>query len=774
MPLDQALKYAIQIADALDRAHRSGVFHRDVKPANIMVTRDGCKVLDFGLAKTALRVGPDDATGIASALTGVGTILGTPQYMAPEQYEGKEADARSDIFAFGCVVYEMVTGKRSFDGKNRASLIAAVLGADPAPMSAIVPVTPPALERLVQRCLAKDPEDRYQSMRDVVLDLRSIAEGGQEVQATRLKSRVPVFWPWVAAGVCALIAAGLALVHFREKPLDEPAIFANVPIPPNSTTGFLAISPDGRRLVLSFNSEGKSQLYVRSLDSPQLRPLANTDNARAFFWSPDGKFVAFFADGKLKIIPAVGGLTQSLCDDTGLGRGGTWNRDGIILFADAQGTILRVNAAGGACTPVIKPEKDAYRGFPAFLADGGHFLYFASSPDDSKRGIYLASLDDPKGRRLLAELSGPIYTPPRPGSRYGHVLFLRGTSTLMAQPFDERALQLAGDPFVVTEQASLSNTNPQPAADASANGILAYIANVSRDLQLTWFDRTGKELGTAGPRNQLRGVALSPDGKTLATTVTQNGIGGVWLRDLARDSESRLAETGTAAVWSPDGSRVIYTKRNDLYVRGAAGGGDETIVLANGNLKTASDWSRDGRYLLYTETDSKTQGDIWYLENPPSGGGKPVRFLGTNAMESQGQLSPDGRWIAYTSNDSGSGEIYIRPFPSGPGEWKVSVRTGAEPRWSADGKEIYYLERSVPLRLMAASVKPGPGNTLEIGVPRKLFEYSAITNVPTGNIFSYSPAAGGRFLATVSTDIGPPAVNVISNWQKFAAGAKGQ
>ena len=450
--------------------------------------------------------------------------------------------------------------------------------------------------------------------------------------------------------------------------------FRQRPHPPELHYGIPRDSPDGRRLILSIVSEGNSQLYVRSLDSPQLRPLANTDNARAFFWSPDGKLIAFFADGKLKTIPAGGGLAQSLCDDTGLGGGGSWNRDGIILFADRTGTILRVNTAGGACTPVIKPEKDGYRTFPAFLPDGRHFLYFAGSPDNSKRGIYLASLDDPKGRRLLAELSDPIYAPPRPGSRYGHVLFLRGTSTLMAQPFDERALQLAGDPFVVAEQASLSNTPPRPAADASANGILAYIANVSRDLQLTWFDRTGKVLGTVGPRKQLRGVALSPDGKTLATTVTQNGIAGVWLRNLARDSESLLAETGTVPVWSPDGSRVIYTKRNDLYVRDAAGGGPETIVLANANRKTASDWSRDGRYLLYTETDSKTEGDIWYLENPLAGRGKPVRFLGTNATESQAQLSPDGRWIAYFSSESGTGEVYVRPFLPAPGNGKYPSR----------------------------------------------------------------------------------------------------
>jgi Tol biopolymer transport system component len=346
----------------------------------------------------------------------------------------------------------------------------------------------------------------------------------------------------------------------------------------------------------------------------------------------------------------------------------------------------------------------------------------------------------------------------------------------MAQPFDDRSLQLAGDPVVVAEQASLSYSPPQPNADASANGMLAYVANQSREMQLTWLDRTGKELGKADPRNFLRGVALSPDGKTLATRITQNGIEGVWLRDLARDSESRLAETGGAPVWSPDGSRVVYTKQNDLYLRDAAGGGVETPLLTNANRKTASDWSRDGRYLLYTETDSKTQGDIWYLENPlGSTPGKPVRWLGTTTMESQAQFSPDGRWVAYSSNELGSSAaVYIRPFPSGPGQWKVSTGGGREPRWSADGREIYYLMISNPNRLMAASVKPGPRNTLEIGVPQKLFEFGALTTVPPGNIWTYSPAPGGRFLVTVSADTGAPVINLISNWQKILEGAKGQ
>jgi Tol biopolymer transport system component len=504
--------------------------------------------------------------------------------------------------------------------------------------------------------------------------------------------------------------------------------------------------------------------------------LANTDNARTPFWSADSKFIAFFADGKLKTIPAGGGLAQTLCDGAGLGGGGTWNRDGAILFAiRGPGGIFRASATGGACTPVLKAEKDKAYEFPVFLSDGRHFLYSVGSLDDSKRGIYLASLEDTAGHRLVAESSSAIYTPPRPGSRYSHLLFLRGTSTLMAQPFDDSVLQLAGDPVVVAEQASLSNTPPQPNADASANGILAYVANQSREMQLTWLDRTGKELGKAGPSNFLRGVALSPDGKTLATTITQNGISGVWLRDLARDSESRLVETGQAPVWSPDGKRIAYNKQNDLYLRDAAGGGDETALIANANGKAASDWSRDGRYLLYTETDSKTQGDIWYLENPlGSTPGKPVRLLGTTARESQAQLSPDGRWVAWYSNESGSGAVYIRPFPSGPGQWKVSAGGAVEPRWSADGREIYYLQPSNPNRLMAASVKPGPGNTLEIGVPQKLFEFRALTAIPTGNTWTYTPASGGRFLVTVSANTGAPVINLISNWQKILEGAKGQ
>jgi Tol biopolymer transport system component len=437
-----------------------------------------------------------------------------------------------------------------------------------------------------------------------------------------------------------------------------------------------------------------------------------------------------------------------------------------------------VNAAGGPCTPVTKVRPNTRHGGPEFLPDGKHFFYVVQAPEQAESGIYLAALDDPAGRRLLADQSSVLYTPPALGSRVSHLLFLR-ENVLMAQPFDAAALELAGDPFPLVAQASSIGTPMLlPTASVAGNGVLVYLANQSLDRQLAWFDRSGKELGQVGARSRRRGVTLSPDGKAASSSLPD----GVWLLDLPRGVETHLTQATqvfSGVVWSPDGGRVVFTKNQDLYLKDPSGRGVEELLLQSGHVKSASDWSRDGRFLLYTDQDPKTRSDIWYLPDPLKPGSKqPVKFLATESNEGEPQFSPDGKWVAYFSNESGN-DVYVRPFPSGAGQWRVSTNTGRDPRWSRDGKELFYLEYSGPFaRVMAVPVRLGPGGTPEFGVPRKLFEYRGfgLGFTPLSNSFAYSPSPDGqRFLVNRDADTAEPVINVITNWQKAAvASAKEQ
>jgi serine/threonine protein kinase/DNA-binding beta-propeller fold protein YncE len=771
LPLAEVLKIVRQIADALEAAHEKGIVHRDLKPANIRITEAGVvKVLDFGLAMK----GSAETTDSSETLTAMGSptiagmILGTPAYMAPEQARGKTVDKRADIWAFGVVLSEILTGKRLFQGETISDILAGVLKEEP-DLTAV----PARFRRLIAKCLQKDPKKRLRDIGDWEAYLGESEPTSEAIP--RANSR-PALWI-AATAVATLIAAGLAFVHFREAPpsVRQPTALATIPGPGSALPGFLALSPDGRMLAVS----DSRSLYLRALDSPQWRPLFNTGRPRAPFWSPDSKSIGFIdsAERRLKIIAASGGPAQSLCDENG-GNGGSWGGDGNILFNSDAGEIMLVKASGGPCTVVMKPEPGARYRFPAFLPDGRHFLYVLASPDESKRGVWLGSLDGPndapKGR-LLADNSGVIYTPALSGSQYSHLLFLRET-TLLAQPFDDRKLQLAGDPFHVGEQASPSLNAPMLDAAADRNGTLVYVANFSREGQLAWLDRAGKEIAKAGSPHDQRGVALSPDGTTVAIDRSNpSGSASIWLHNLGRDSEFRLTESGSSPVWSSDGKNIVYSQGNDLYLTDASGGGPAVAVLKNANAKSASDLSRDGRFLLYTEIDPKDGADIWYLPDPlKPGASKPVKWLGTNAIESQAQFSPDSRWVAYTSGESGGDEVYVRPFPSGPGRMKVSSSTGREPRWSQDGTEIYYLSATDTKthKLFAASVRPGRDGTPDIGVPQPLFEISAALTTPQRNVFIYSRAPNGWFLVNILADTTPPTINLITNWQNLAPGRK--
>ena len=785
MPIDQAMEIARQIAEALAEAHDKGVVHRDLKPANIKIKPDGTvKVLDFGLAKIGggpVASSSEDSPTISMAATQAGVILGTAAYMAPEQARGKRVDARADIWAFGVVLYELITGQRLFKGEDLTETLASVVKEQP-DLSAV----PPRVRRLLEECLRKDPKKRLQAIGDMRLVLDS-AEPPPSLAGLGRMGGVA----WGIAGLAVLLAAGLGFVHFREAPAAERSLKLSIPLPENTQAGFLEISPDGKRVLLSMARDGIGQLYLRSLDSGELQPLSGTTLARTPFWSPDSRFIGFFAESKLKVIPAAGGPAQVLCSETGLGRGGTWNRDGTILFASENGQLRRVDAAkAGQCIAVGKDDPNDRAGFPVFLPDGNHFFYVRQAINQTSQGVYLATLAEPIGRRVLSDRSSVVYTPPgfsgASAGGHAHLLFLR-ENTLMAQPFDDGTLQPVGDPFAVTARASNSLTQPQVAASAAADGTLVYLAGRSRETQLTWFDRTGKELGKVGPRADQRGVALSPDGSTVAIgRQDQNGSGAVWLHDLVRESESRLSPPGmqsASGLWSPDSSLVWFgmtgSEGPGIYQKDLKGGQLQLVPKIDpaAPARTPSDWSRDGRFVIYTEINPKTRADIWYA---PVESGKmeekaAVKVLGTDAVESQGQLSPDGKWLAYYSDESGKGQVYIRPFPSGSQVWRVSADGGREPRWRSDGKELYFTSPPITalVAFMAATADADGRGGLRIGSPQKLFDVRALSVVPQGNVFVYSPHPDRqRFLVNQSVETGEPTVNVITNWQKSVAGSK--
>jgi serine/threonine protein kinase/Tol biopolymer transport system component len=764
LPLDQALKFAIQIADALDRAHRGGITHRDVKPQNIMLTRDGVKVLDFGLAKSTSKPGPAEGTP-TTALTQEGTVLGTPQYMAPEQFEGKEADARSDIWAFGAVLYEMLTGRRPFQGKSYASLLNAVLSADPAPI-AMKTFTPSWLERLVRRCLAKDSEDRYYSMRDVVLDLRTPLE-----ETTAPLTKKANRWPLALAAVMTVSALGVSIVHFREIK-EQPRLVKMSVLPPENAEyddqySLPIVSPDGRRLAFVATTEGKEQLWVRDLDSLAARALRGTGGASYPFWSPDSRTIAFFAEGKLKKIDAAGGPALILCD-VFQARGGTWSKKDVIVWGGFGTGTFRVPAAGGSATVVTAPEKASGAGdhrFPWFLPDDRHFLYTDTASNGAESGVYVADLESKDRKRVVAADSNAVYSPP------GYLLFVR-EGTLMAQPFDAGRIQTTSDAVPIADQVDSQSSRAQYQFSISQNGVLAYTSG--RDgggALLTWFDRSGKVTGMLGAPNAFSWGAISPDGKTVAVQRVDQGLRDIWLHDLARGTASRLT-FGPASngypVWSPDGRYVAFFSQRDgigrPFQRAASGTGhDEVLSKPVGEPPTPTvveDWSRDGRYLTLRTVDPKTKSDIWVLPLNPDkpGDWKPFPYLQTEFDERFGRLSPDGRWLAYTSDESKRNEVYVRSFPTSGAKWPVSTNGGERSVWSRDGKELYFL--SPDGAMMAAEVKSG--SKFETGVPKSLFKVRFARGIDSW----FDVSTDGRFLIPVQVEqTAKVPITVVVNWQ---------
>ena len=780
IPLDETLPIARQIAEALEYAHDHGVMHRDLKPANIKINPEGAvKVLDFGLAKA---LDDDPAAGSAHnsptlslAATRAGTILGTAGYMSPEQAKGKPADRRADIWAYGVVLAEMLIGRQLYPGENVAEILAAVIMKDP-PLDALPASTPAVIRQLLGRCLDKDPKQRLQAIGEARIILDKPLEAPQPPSPIPHPPPRPRPIPWMAATLLlALALAGVALVHFRETPPTERVLRYTIEAPDKTSLHSFAVSPDGRHVAIAASTEGKQRLWVRSLDTLQAQLLPGGDGAAYPFWSPDSRWIGFTSEGKLKKITVTGGPSQTLCDASN-GRRGAWNRDGVIVFAPSFGGVLeRVPAVGGVPAPATTQEGAGGHRFPVFLPDGHHFLYVVNQATAEKNGIFLASLDSPNGRRVLADISSPAFAPPQPGDKHGHILFVR-ESTLMALPFDLKALQPAGEVFPLAEQVSVGPVPGHAQVSVSANGVLAYHTGRGPGQgQFAWYDRAGKELGKVGTPGRHRGFALSPDEKTLALPRgdAQGGGMDIWLHDPARGADTRFTfrtPVNTNPVWSPDGNRIVFRSgRSDapgLYLRDASGSVQEELLLRGTVATFANDWSRDGRFLVYAERRPKTNMDLMLL--PMGGDRKPAPFLATEFNEMQGQFSPDGSWIAYVSDESARSEVYVRPFPSGAGMWKISITPGQQPRWRRDGKELFYL--TMEGRLMAVAIKKaassGARPVFEAATPAPLFETRVNVWPPGANVQQYQVSADGkRFLVeTTGAEAAEAPLTVAVNW----------
>jgi Tol biopolymer transport system component len=771
LPLDQALRYAVQVAGALGQAHKQGIYHRDLKPGNIMITRTGAKLLDFGLAK--MQSAALDAT-ISAGLTQKGAILGTLQYMAPEQIEGKPVDGRTDIFAFGAVLYEMLTGQRAFAGSTHTSLVAGILtGTTPS-------VAHPAVDRVVRKCLAKDPEDRWQSAQDLQSELQWIAEGGQAAQtdAPAAPRRRVLPLGWIAAAVLFVVALPFVVAYFRRPGPDAAAarpVRFTIEAPEKSTfTSPPVVSPDGSRLALPLLKDGRREIWMRPLDSVAAQPLAGAEDGEFPFWSPDGRFVGFFAHGKLKKIAIGGGPAQNVAEAR-RGRGGAWGRDGTLVFApDVSSPLYQVPATGGNPAPVTKldagREENSHR-WPSFLPDGRHFLYYARSRQSGKNGVLLGSLDGQPGRPLLSPNSSAIFVSGAEANR-GYVLYVN-EGTLLAHPWDNGKLAFTGEPVPLAQGVAGAQPASQSGFDTS-RAVLVYGGGLSSMQQMTWFDRTGKRLGTLGHPGIFMRPEFSPDGARVAVDIlnSQTGAFDVWVLELARGTTSRLTfgyVLNWHPLWTPDGSRVIYTTSGgkgagDLYQKLASGAGEQEplSVLESARARFAMDFSDDGQYLLYEEESGRGEADLWLL--PMTGDRRPRTLPNTPFAEKMGQFSPGRppRWFAYVSNETGRNEVYVQTFPPSGAKWQISAQGGSEPRWRADGKELFY--RAGDGKLMAVPVKPGA--SFETGTPQALFGPCGSTAGPRETTRYAVTAGGDRFIVLcVVDDAAAAAATVVLNWQ---------
>jgi Tol biopolymer transport system component len=787
VPLNELLKVGIAVADALEMAHRAGIVHRDLKPGNIMLTKGGAKLMDFGLAKPAplgaARTGSAPLVSAArtmsgasplSPLTTAGSIVGTIQYMSPEQIEGKEADSRSDVFAFGAVMYEMVTGKRAFEGKSQLSVASAILEKEPDAIGTLKPLTPPALEHTIRRCLAKEQEKRWQSAGDVSGELLWIAESGSRagVAAPPMPTRkMPVWLPWAAVAVALLIAAGTYLRFPKTEP-SGPAWRVDLNLPPgivlDEINTALALSPDGERLAFAASGPGSGQrLWLRSLNGQEPQSLAGTEGATYPFWSPDGRYVGFFASHKLKKFELASGRVQTLCDARA-GRGGTWNHDGLIVLApDYQSSLWSVPSTGGSPTMLTRPAGQGIsHRLPHFLPDGKHVLYLSlSQPGVDAVGIYILDVESKQTEFLARTQSEARYVAP------GYLVFLR-EANLMAQPFDARTRRTTGEAVQIAEGLSHSASRLTGAYTLSDTGLLLYYHETEvAKRQLTFFDAEGKQTKVVGePEGFEPDIALSPDGRRAAMVVGEQGNPqDLWVYDLATGSRKRQTfgkNTGGNPAWSPDGSRIIFVDSDfNLFIQPVNGSSPAKKIHSGVPLMQPNAWSPDEKFLAVNALMPEgTQ--QWIL--PLQGDGKPYPFVSNQAWDEEGTFSPDGKSFAYITDETGQFEVYMVPFPGPGARVQVSTGGGQFPQWISGGRELAYVNQEQ--KLVATEIV-GSGSEKSVGNSLLLFGGHALPALPgyDGVDESGSPTYltndGKEVLLAVPTDVDRVTpLTLVLNW----------
>jgi serine/threonine protein kinase len=777
----RALEYASQIARGLAAAHEKGIIHRDLKPDNIFITNDGrVKILDFGLAKLTEVDDESVQTDIPTRRvdTEPGVAMGTLGYISPEQLKGGVADQRSDIFSFGAVLYEMLSGRRAFQRESRAETMSAILKEDPPELSDTNKGVSTTLERLVNHCLEKNPESRFQSARDLVYALEAVSgstgnlptEAALPVRPARAKWRERI--PWIVAGLLALLAAFAFLaLYLRPAQKEEAhAVRLTIPPPPRGVVSTLSVSPDGRRVVYGApNAEGKQVLWVRSLDSITAQPLPGTDNPFfTTFWSPDSRSLAFVSssDNKLKRLDINGGAPQSLANAPN-GRGGTWNRDGVIVFAPAaEGPLSRVSSTGGPVTQVTELDqsrKEISHRYPWFLPDGRHFLFFARGATYEGNSICVGSLESKEFKRLINADSGAVYSPP------GYVLYVR-EGTLMAHAFDLERLELKAEPIPIADAViGFDLTSNLARFSVSENGVLVYYGGTEfNKADLMWVDRKGKQIGPVAKAADYGYIRLSRDNKRLVTALRDPSTRwDLWIIDLANNGQTRFTFDGANEVfpiWSPDGNRIAFSSNRagqvNMYQKLSDGSGNEEQIFVSDQPAFCNDWSSDGQFIVFHKLSGTTRADIWVL--PLSGDRKPFPYLETQFGEREARFSPNGRWIAYTSDETGPRDVYIQSFPIGRGKWQISRGGGGPPKWRGDGKEIFYVSGD---KLMSVEVKTA-GDTLEMATPQPLFE---IRGAPLpgglGGAAFDATADGQKFLIGISVQEATfTPITVVLNW----------
>ncbi len=787
LPIDQVLKIGTEIAQALEKAHQQGIIHRDLKPANIMLTKAGAKLMDFGLAKPELSVasssiGPltpstptmnlASLTSAASPLTQKGSIVGTFHYMAPELLQGAEADARTDVFSFGCVLYEMITGHRAFEGKSQLSVFTAILEKDPDSITVSQPLAPPMLDRVVRACLAKDPADRFQSAHDIAMDLRWLADSTGGMLAEKPTQFNKSWAAWFAALLLAFVAfAGFAGYRWAKSSEESVSLHAEIPPPEKfalDTTGdsggMPVLSPQGDKIAFVAHSGDTKLLWVRQLNSDTAQQLDGTQNAMHPFWSPDGRYIGFFANGKLAKIAASGGPIAVLADAPN-SRGGTWSANDVIVFApDYVGGLEKVSAQGGTPVPATTLDKTRHdtQRWPWFLPDGKHFIYLATSHtggDPSQNGIYFGSVDNTEARLVVSTASAAQYAS-------GYLLY-RANTALVAQPFDPNRGTLSGSALPLVNSLRDDIGVWRSIFAVSQNGLLLYqVGNAaSAKSRLVWYDRTGKTLADYDPgENTIIDVRLSPDNKRVAFA---SGT-GIWSLDLDRKAKTRItfdSQVVSEPAWSPDGKTIMFTAQIaqgggvvDVRAKVADGSGSEKPMIAEQHNYRYPTWSPDGKYLTYAWGAGEKNVSIWI--SPLAGDARPIAIVQPPSAQSNiysYRVSPDSHWLAYTSDESGQQEVYITSFPEGKGKWKVSSTGGAYPAWGGNSKELFYVDLASDF--YACPINP-KGTDLEVGTPEHLFHAST---PGIGITFDVS-SDGKRLLVNRAEEEAQAPLQLITNW----------